>query len=430
MIRRLLAGEEVTHDGLVTVDRARLWDLPAGPAAAHRPRGVGRVRGAGGRLGRRARHHQPARRRAARPRRGLPRRRRPRARSRCRCTCRGRRRARRRRRSRSTSGAPTSSPSRSTGTPRPREAFDVMAEHVGIDAVRGAVEVSDDLGVAPRPDRRARVRRLRRRLPPLRRPGAGRLPRRLRRARPARPAGLTPTGGVCLCGSVRVTDTSDLWWKSAVIYCLDVETFYDADGDGTGDLEGLAAAHRLPRGARHHLPVADAVLPEPRPRRRLRPDRLLRRRPAPGQPRPAGRGDPHRPRPRHQRHRRPGRQPHLRPAPVVPGRAAQHVQPLPRPLRLEGHRAAGHLEAGRLPRPGGLHLGARRPHGGVVPPQLLQAPARPQPRQPRGGRRDPAGRRLLAGARLRRLPGRRHPVPGAERQEHRRPGAASSTRTS
>ncbi|WP_299923480.1 alpha-amylase family protein [uncultured Nocardioides sp.] len=39
---------------------------------------------------------------------------------------------------------------------------------------------------------------------------------------------------------MRVTDTSDLWWKSAVIYCLDVETFYDADGDGTGDLEGLA----------------------------------------------------------------------------------------------------------------------------------------------------------------------------------------------
>lgn len=28
VIRRLLDGEEVTHDGLVTVDRARLWDLP------------------------------------------------------------------------------------------------------------------------------------------------------------------------------------------------------------------------------------------------------------------------------------------------------------------------------------------------------------------------------------------------------------------
>ncbi|MCD6638605.1 MAG: alpha-amylase family protein [Nocardioides sp.] len=39
---------------------------------------------------------------------------------------------------------------------------------------------------------------------------------------------------------MRVTDTSDLWWKSAVIYCLDVETFYDANGDGVGDLGGLA----------------------------------------------------------------------------------------------------------------------------------------------------------------------------------------------
>ena len=39
---------------------------------------------------------------------------------------------------------------------------------------------------------------------------------------------------------MRITDTSDLWWKSAVVYCLDVETFYDANGDGIGDLEGLA----------------------------------------------------------------------------------------------------------------------------------------------------------------------------------------------
>jgi trehalose synthase len=39
---------------------------------------------------------------------------------------------------------------------------------------------------------------------------------------------------------VRVTDTSDLWWKSAVIYCLDIETFHDSDGDGIGDLGGLA----------------------------------------------------------------------------------------------------------------------------------------------------------------------------------------------
>jgi trehalose synthase len=38
---------------------------------------------------------------------------------------------------------------------------------------------------------------------------------------------------------VRIAETSDLWWKNAVIYCLDVETFFDDDGDGTGDFAGL-----------------------------------------------------------------------------------------------------------------------------------------------------------------------------------------------
>ena len=32
---------------------------------------------------------------------------------------------------------------------------------------------------------------------------------------------------------------SDLWWKNAVIYCLDVETYLDSNGDGIGDLPGL-----------------------------------------------------------------------------------------------------------------------------------------------------------------------------------------------
>ncbi|MCV2491508.1 alpha-amylase family protein [Geodermatophilus sp. YIM 151500] len=39
---------------------------------------------------------------------------------------------------------------------------------------------------------------------------------------------------------MRITDTSDLWWKTAVVYCLDVETFMDWDGDGCGDFAGLA----------------------------------------------------------------------------------------------------------------------------------------------------------------------------------------------
>jgi trehalose synthase len=33
--------------------------------------------------------------------------------------------------------------------------------------------------------------------------------------------------------------TADLWWKHGVIYCLDVETFVDSDGDGHGDFDGL-----------------------------------------------------------------------------------------------------------------------------------------------------------------------------------------------
>ncbi|WP_019181305.1 alpha-amylase family protein [Microbacterium yannicii] len=40
---------------------------------------------------------------------------------------------------------------------------------------------------------------------------------------------------------MRITDTSDLWWKSAVIYCLDVETYLDSNGDGVGDMQGLAS---------------------------------------------------------------------------------------------------------------------------------------------------------------------------------------------
>ncbi|MGY1725730.1 alpha-amylase family protein [Geodermatophilus sp. SYSU D01062] len=39
---------------------------------------------------------------------------------------------------------------------------------------------------------------------------------------------------------MRITDTADLWWKTAVVYCLDVETFMDWNGDGCGDLAGLA----------------------------------------------------------------------------------------------------------------------------------------------------------------------------------------------
>ena len=38
---------------------------------------------------------------------------------------------------------------------------------------------------------------------------------------------------------MRLDETSDLWWKNAVVYCLDIETFLDSDGDGIGDVRGL-----------------------------------------------------------------------------------------------------------------------------------------------------------------------------------------------
>lgn len=39
---------------------------------------------------------------------------------------------------------------------------------------------------------------------------------------------------------VGMSRTSDVWWKNAIFYCLDVETFQDSNGDGIGDFTGLA----------------------------------------------------------------------------------------------------------------------------------------------------------------------------------------------
>ena len=39
---------------------------------------------------------------------------------------------------------------------------------------------------------------------------------------------------------MRMTETADLWYKNAIGYCIDVETFLDSDGDGVGDLHGVA----------------------------------------------------------------------------------------------------------------------------------------------------------------------------------------------
>jgi trehalose synthase len=33
--------------------------------------------------------------------------------------------------------------------------------------------------------------------------------------------------------------SSDLWWRDAIVYCLDIQTFLDTDGDGHGDIGGV-----------------------------------------------------------------------------------------------------------------------------------------------------------------------------------------------
>ncbi len=37
-----------------------------------------------------------------------------------------------------------------------------------------------------------------------------------------------------------MSKTADLWWKTAVFYCADVQTFVDSNGDGQGDISGMA----------------------------------------------------------------------------------------------------------------------------------------------------------------------------------------------
>ncbi|MGX5696185.1 alpha-amylase family protein [Agromyces soli] len=64
---------------------------------------------------------------------------------------------------------------------------------------------------------------------------------------------------------MKITARGDLWWKTAVLYCLDVEKYQDWNDDGIGDFEGLA--HRLDHLA--HLGVSCIwLMPfQPSPRR-------------------------------------------------------------------------------------------------------------------------------------------------------------------
>ena len=231
VMRALFAGEVVDHDGLVRVDRARLWTLPAEPpalvGAAVSPGDGALVR----RLGRRARDDQPAARAPRAGDRGVPRgRRRGQADPSPGAPVVGADRRGGAARSRTTSGARTSSRRRCAGTSPRSSSSTRPRSHVRPEDVRGACSSSADLGAARRVA--AGAGRARRRLAPAapRRAGPRAVHRRLRRARAAGAARMSRTA------------TGDVWWKNAVVYCLDVETFLDGDGDGCGDLAGPVRA--------------------------------------------------------------------------------------------------------------------------------------------------------------------------------------------
>ena len=226
---------------------------------------------------------------------------------------------------------------------------------------------------------------------------------------------------------MNLADTADVWWKTAVFYCADVQTFLDLDGDGDGDLRGML--HRVDYLA--DLGVTCLWLMPFYPT--------------------AGRDDGYDITDFY------GVDPTL-------GSAGDFVE-LVRTCRSRGirvvvdfvmnHTSDRHpwwKERPAAPRPaaGLVRLalldtsrhrkqvvfpdkedasGRRTRVGRVVPPQLLQDPARPQPRQPGGARRGDAHDGLLVAARRRRLPHRRRPVPLRRGQVPEKEQKRASTRT-
>src|SRR6195952_5438892 len=62
-----------------------------------------------------------------------------------------------------------------------------------------------------------------------------RVPVRVSTRSPCPVSGQPATGG----GKAQNPRMADRWYRNAVLYCLDVETFQDSNGDGVGDLQGL-----------------------------------------------------------------------------------------------------------------------------------------------------------------------------------------------
>ena len=185
----------------------------------------------------------------------------------------------------------------------------------------------------------------------------------------------------------------DLWYKNAIIYCLDVETFIDANGDGVRGLRRADAPARLPGRAR---------------RRRASGWRRSSRRPNRDNgydiadyygvdPRYGTLGDfvefiHQAEQPRHPRHRRPGRQPHLRPAPLVPERAPRTRNRRYRDWYVWSKKRPPDWNSGMVFPGVQKATWTRDPRRRrVLLPPLLRLPARPEHGQPRRAARRSGG---------------------------------------
>ena len=220
----------------------------------------------------------------------------------------------------------------------------------------------------------------------------------------------------------------DQWYKNAIIYCLDVETYADSDGDGVGDFRGLTARLDYLAGLGvtclwlmpfYPTPnrddgydISDYCNVDPRYGTMADFAEFMRR--------GAGARPP--------RHRRPGPQPHLGRASLVPGGAARPPLHVPRLLRLARRRPGDTSDEVVLPRRSRRHLDLRRAGEGLVPAPLLRLPARPELREPRGARGDSQDHGALAAAGVDGLSGRCRAVPDRAERRRRRARAAAGAR--